>query len=407
MSEISRLSAQSAPWTWFVLQKSLGMGDAIMERLKLFDRIAQGKASRRDITKALGLAGLAAVTSPLLPRTARAGDELTYFTWNGYNIPEFHPGYIEKHGSSPNMVVFGEDEEALTRARAGFKADLAHPCKVTLGRWRDAGLIEPFDMSRISAWDNIWDELKNADGVTTDASNPHGAGTWYIPWEWGNASVAYRTDLAPEYKDNPTWTILWDEKYKGRLSQFDSVDGAVLVAALVAGAKDPFHMTDEELAQCKVLLSKQRELLRFWWNDQSTVEQSLASGEVVAAYTWNDAVVRLKKGGTPIDYMNPKEGIFTWFCGLVKCKDGPGDVNAAYDLVNAMLEPRVGKYLIENFGYGHSNRKSFELVDEATLEGLGIRQPQDLFKSGIFFAEMDNDVRQKYIAMFEQVKAGG
>jgi spermidine/putrescine-binding protein len=378
-----------------------------MERLKLFDRIAQGKASRRDIAKALGLAGLAAVTSPLLSRAARAGDELTYFTWNGYNIPEFHPGYIEKHGSSPNMVVFGEDEEALTKARAGFRADLAHPCKVTLGRWRDAGLIEPFDMSRIPAWADIWDELKNADGVTTDAGSKYGAGTWYIPWEWGNASVVYRTDIATEYNNNHSWEILFDEKYKGRLSQYDSVDGAVLVAGLVAHAKDPFNMTDDEFKKAKDLLTKQRDLLRFWWTDQSTVEQGITSGELVAAYCWNDAVVRLKKAGVPVEYMKPKEGIFTWFCGLVKCKNGPGDVNAAYDLVNAMLEPRVGKYLIENFGYGHSNRKSFEQVDEATLEGLGIRQPEDLFKTGIFFAEMDNDVRQKYIAMFEQVKAGG
>src|SRR5690606_9648955 len=117
--------------------------------------------------------------------------------------------------------------------------------------------------------------------------------------------------------------------------------GAVLVAALVAGAADPFHMTDAELAQCKELLSRQRELLRFWWTDQSTVEQSIASGELVAAYVWNDAVVRLKQQGVPVEYMNPKEGIFTWFCGLVKCRGGAGSDEAAYDLVNAMLETRV------------------------------------------------------------------
>ncbi len=372
-----------------------------MQRLKLFDRIAQGKASRREINKALGLAGLAAITAPLMPRGAKAGDELTYFTWSGYDIPEFHPGYIEKHGSSPQMPVFGEDEEALTKVRAGFNPDLAHPCKVTLGRWRDAGLIEPFDVSRIPEWENIWPQLRNSDGVVTDA------GVWYVPWEWGNASVVYRTDIAPEYGGNHTWKILWDEKYKGRLSQYDSVDGAVLVAALVAGAADPFHMTDAELATARDLLSKQRELLRFWWTDQSTVEQGIASGELVAAYCWNDAVVRLKQQGVPVEYMNPREGIFTWFCGLVKCKNGPGDVDAAYDLVNAMLETRVGAWLIENFGYGHSNQRTFQEVSPEKLTELGIMSPDALFSQGIFFAEMDNDVRERYIAAFEEVKAGG
>jgi spermidine/putrescine-binding protein len=377
------------------------MEEAAMERLKLLDRIADGRASRREVAKALGLAGLAAVVSPMLPRAARAGEELTYFTWSGYDIPEFHPGYVEKHGSSPQMPVFGEDEEALTKVRSGFKPDLAHPCKVTLGRWRDAGLIEPFDVSRIAEWDNIWPELRNTRGVST------AEGAWYVPWEWGNASVVYRTDIAPEYNDNHSWTILWDEKYKGRLAQFDSVDGAVLVAGLVAGAKDIYHMTEAEFAAAKELLEKQRELLRFWWIDQSTVEQAVSSGEVIAAYCWNDAVVRLKKNGVPVEYMNPKEGIFTWFCGLVKIKDGPGDANAAYDLVNAMLEPRVGLYLIENFGYGHSNRRSFEQIPPEKLKELSIKSPQELFGTGIFFDEMDNDVREKYIAMFEQVKAGG
>jgi hypothetical protein len=72
-----------------------------------------------------------------------------------------------------------------------------------------------------------------------------------------------------------------------------------------------------------------------------------------------------------------------------------------------MLEPRVGLYLIENFGYGHSNRRSFEQIPPEKLKELSIKSPQELFGTGIFFDEMDNDVREKYIAMFEQVKAGG
>ena len=84
-----------------------------MERIKLFDRIADGRASRRDVMKAMSLAGLASATTPFWSRGAHAGDELTYFTWSGYDIPEFHPAYIEKYGSSPQMPVFGEDEEAM------------------------------------------------------------------------------------------------------------------------------------------------------------------------------------------------------------------------------------------------------------------------------------------------------
>ncbi len=372
-----------------------------MKLHKLIEKIQARGATRREIHAAMAGAGLGLATFPGTANYARAEGEVTYFTWAGYDIPEFAPAYIQKYGGPPAYSLFGEDEEAFSKVRAGYRPDVAHPCKVTLGRFRDAGLIEPMDPSRITAWDDVWPELKNTDGVQTEE------GIWQVPFDWGNASVLYRTDLVdPAYQENPTWEILWDERYAGKLATFDSVDGAVLVAGLVAGAQDIFHMTDEELARAKELLTKQRDLLLFYWTDQSAVEQALASGELVAAYAWNDAVVNLKNQGLPVAYMNPKEGIFTWFCGMVMIKDGPGDKEAAYDLINAMLEPEVGAWLIDNYGYGHANSKSAELVAPERLVELGISSPAALFADGIFFAEIDPDVRQRYIDAFEEVKAG-
>lgn len=368
---------------------------------KLIDRIHRGRATRREVHAAMAAAGLGLATFAGAGRSAQAAGEITYFTWAGYDIPEFFPAYVEKYGGPPSTSLFGEDEEAFSKVRAGFRPDVAHPCKVTLGRYRDAGLIEPMDPARITEWANVWPELKTADGIET------AEGIWQVPFDWGNASVLYRTDLVdPAYQENPTWEILWDERYAGRLATFDSVDGALLVAGLVAGAKDIFHMTDEELARTKELLAQQRELLLYYWTDQSSVEQSLAAGELVAAYAWNDAVVHLKAQGLPVEYMNPKEGIFTWFCGPVMIKDGPGDQEAAYDLINAMLSPEVGAWLIDNYGYGHANSKSAELVAPERLAELGISSPAALFSEGIFFAEIEPDIRERYIATFEEVKAG-
>jgi len=367
----------------------------------LIDNIRRRSATRREVQIAMAAAGVGLATFPMFAGRALAAGEVTYFTWAGYDIPEMFPAYIEAYGGPPATSLFGEDEEAFTKVRAGFKPDLAHPCKVTLGRYKDAGLLKPMDPARLSQWDNVWPELRESDGVQTDE------GIWQVPFDWGNASVLYRTDLVdPAYQENPTWEILWDERYAGRLSTFDSVDGAVLVAGLVAGAADIFNMTEEELARARALLEEQRELLLYYWTDQTAVEQALASSELVAAYAWNNAVVNLKKQGLPVAYMNPREGIFTWFCGLVMIKDGGGDEDAAYDLVNAMLDPEVGAWMIDNYGFGHANAKSAELVSPERLAELGIASPAALFSDGIFFAEIDPEVRERYIAMFEEVKAG-
>jgi spermidine/putrescine transport system substrate-binding protein len=349
----------------------------------------------------MAAAGVASIAVPLAPRRARASGEVTYFTWAGYDLPDFAASYVGTYGGPPNYAIFGEEEEALQKMRAGYRPDISHPCTYSVGRWRDTGLMKPIDVTRLSHYADVWDDLKSIEIAQAEGQ------TWFVPWDWGNSSVLYRTDLVdPSYVENESWGILFDERYEGRLGVYDAVDGAVIVAALYAGVTNPFAMTDAEIETVRAILEKQRPLLRFYWTDQSAVEQGLASGEIVAAYAWNSSVVTLKAQGLPVKYMNPKEGILTWVCGFMMLKDGPGDEQAAYDFIDAALAPESGQYLINEYGYGHSNRKSFDLVPPERLEELAISTPEALFKQGIFFQPIEPSIREKYIAMFEEVKAG-
>ena len=372
-----------------------------METNEFVDKLCAGKLDRRAFNRVLASVGLATVAMPFAPGAARAAGEITYFTWGGYDDPKHHQDYTEKYGGPPAFILFGEEEEALQKMRAGFRPDLAHPCTYSVGRWRDSGLFQPIDVSRIPNYADMWQDLKDIEIAHADGA------TWFTPFDWGNSSVLYRTDLVdPAYIEEESWKILFDERYANRLGIFDSVDGAVIVAALVAGVPDPFRMTDAEIEQVREIMREQRKVMRFYWTDQTMAEQGLASGELVASYAWNDAVVRLKEQGLPVAYMNPKEGILTWVCGLMMLKDGPGDEQAKYDLIDAMLAPESGAYVIDAYGYGHSNRKAFDLVSGERLAELGISSPEALFKQGVFFQAIPPEIREKYIAMFEEVKAG-
>ncbi|MEX2650752.1 MAG: extracellular solute-binding protein [Alphaproteobacteria bacterium] len=372
-----------------------------MDKLELRERLAEGTITRREVSRAMAAAGVAALSIPLLAAPARAGGEITYFTWAGYELPDFAQAYVDKYGGTPNYSIFGEEEEALQKMRAGYRPDIAHPCTYSVGRWRDAGLMKPIDVTRLANYPDIWDDLKSISIAHADGQ------VWFVPWDWGNSSVLFRTDLVDaQYLEEESWGILFDERYAGRLGVYDAVDGAVIVAALYAGVADPFAMTDAEIETVREIMNKQRPLLRFYWTDQTAVEQGLASGEIVASYAWNASVVALKKQGVPVKYMNPKEGILTWVCGYMMLKEGPGDEQAAYDFMDAALAPESGRYLIDEYGYGHSNRKAFDLVTKERLEELSISSPEVLFKQGIFFQPIEPSIREKYIEMFEEVKAG-
>jgi spermidine/putrescine transport system substrate-binding protein len=331
-----------------------------------------------------------------------ADPDLQVFTWSGYDIPQFWPDYIKKYNMAPSFALFGEEEEAFQKMRQGFATDIAAPCTYSLLRWYDGGLLKPIDTTRLEHWGDMFDQIKDLEGSHHDGVN------YFMPQDWGNSSVLFRTDLAPEYvgPENNSWGILFDEKYAGRLGIFDSVDGVFGVVGAYIGAANPFDMTDEELAKATELLRKQQKILRYYWTDQTSVEQALASGELVASYAWNSAVVELKKQGIPIEYMVPKEGIYTWVCGQVMITTGHGSEDKAYDYLNAVTAPEVGAWEIENYGYGHSNKKAFELVSQETLDNLGISDPVKFMEGSRFFREIKPDVREKYIALFDEVKAG-
>lgn len=65
-----------------------------------------------------------------------AGSGLVVLDWAGYEDPEFYKSYTEKHGQPPpTFSLFGDDEEGFNKLRAGFRADVAHPCGQFLLKW--------------------------------------------------------------------------------------------------------------------------------------------------------------------------------------------------------------------------------------------------------------------------------
>ncbi len=380
----------------------------LMDIEEFRSRLANRDISRRDVNKVLASAGIATVTVPVIQSHAQEegslenDPDLMVFSWAGYDVPEFYGSYIDKHGTSPSFSLWGEEEEGFQKIRAGFQPDVAQPCTYSLRRWFDAGLLEPLDTSRLEHWDDVFPSLKTVEGAVL------GGNQVFVPIDWGNSSVLFRPDLAPEYAgpENHSWMILFDEKYSGRLGTFDSVDGVFGVVGALIGAENPFDMTDEELAEATEWLRKQREILRWYWTDITSVEQALASGELVASYSWNGSVLNLKKQGIPIEYMNPKEGIYTWVCGAVHIATGEGSDDKTYDYLNAISSPETGTFIITEFGTGHCNRKAFDMVDQAILDNLGISDPTAFMEGSRFFSEIPPATREKYIELFEEIKAG-
>jgi spermidine/putrescine transport system substrate-binding protein len=349
-----------------------------------------GRGLVRSLLCGLALAAAASAS-------AAAADKLTYFTWSGYELPDFNKSFLEAHPDGVEASVFGDDDDAFTKVKAGFRPDIAHPCYDKVSRWQKEGLLQPIDPKRIKNWDTIFPVLSSL----PDLQAPEGK-VWMVPWDWGNTSILYRSDLIKNPEQS--WNLLWDKQYAGRIATIDAVHDTPVVAALLVGV-NPFDMTPAELDKVAGKLREQRPLLRSYTTDMTSVEQSLASGELVAAMTWNASATTLKKQGVQVEFMKPKEKMLTWSCGFVLLKDAK-NVDLAYDFINSRLDAASGKELITQYGYGSASKAAFDLVPKEELERLQLpADPEAVLKTTVFTGPMKQN--EDLAKMFEKVKAGG
>jgi spermidine/putrescine transport system substrate-binding protein len=372
-----------------------------MDVLDQLGAVREGKLSRRAFNRALAALGIVTVAMPVLPRRALAapGDHATWFTWGGFDVPEFFDDYVAKRGELPNFATYGSAEEALNKLRSGFVADLAMPCLSDVPRWAETGLFQPIDTARLSNWPDVIPELWNVPYNVKDGK------PWMLPWEWGQTSVAYRTDLF-EVQGEESWDMLWDPRYAGRLGMLAGGGDAWWCAAIKAGVPfDQIH-TDEAFAKISAVLREQRPLIRMYTDDTTSSDTALAAGEIVAVMAWNSSVVSLSAQGVPVKFAKPKEGALTWVCGQMLHRDAPNP-DSAYDILDALISVSASVVQLRDFGYGAANRKAFDQFTDEELANLGLsRNPLDILQAGHFGIPQTAEWDRRMTETWEQIKLG-
>ena len=122
--------------------------------------------------------------------------------------------------------------------------------------------------------------------------------------------------------------------------------------------------------------------------------------------TWNSSAVLLQGEDVPVKFAKPKEGALTWVCGFMIHKDAP-NLDRAYDAIDALLSAESGKFMIQDYGYGHSNSKAFDEFSDADLVALGLsKDPKEIFDAGHFMIPQSQEWESRMNETFEQIKAG-
>ncbi len=339
-----------------------------------------------------------AVSALAFAAAAHAADpELTVFDWAGWEIDGALTPYVTKNGDKPTYVFFADDDEAFQKVSSGFKADVVHPCPGAVPRYREAGLIEPWDTSKVEAFSKLDPKLFESTFIKDDG------GVWFLPFDFAYTAIAYNLNEVPE-EDVASLEVFKNPKYAGRISISDNSDDVWALAFLATGVTSWDNVTDDQVAAAAAWLREVAPNVRSWWSDPSELAQMMASGEILVAWSWNDPVAILKADNFPVGFNRaPKEGSTSFFCGFVNMKDGPGKEDKVYDWVNSMYAPSSAAPIVEAIGYANVNPDAMATIPEADQKAAFV----DRISTTLFLqTPMKPELRDKLVEEFELIKSG-
>jgi spermidine/putrescine-binding protein len=320
---------------------------------------------RRSVLKTIAAGAATAIAAPYIRPASAAPTQLRALMWEVYAVPEVVGAFEEKNKVKFAPTFFDGNSEAYNKLRVGGTKDfdLVQADGFWPGLYFREKLIRAIDYKKIPNTANVYPVFKpDRFKLLSDEKTGENFG---VTWCWGSYGTTYAT--AGMSKDKVgSIECLFDPEFAGKLATSARFEENIALAGILVatkmGTKDkprpdgksfnPYVLTDEELAEVEKLLIQQKPLLLTRYQDNTTLQQLLESGAIVAApefaQTYRVLVQKKDKGEITTDFAHqlvPKEGglgwVDTWLV-TTGVKDGPS-LDLCYEFMNTFLAPETMK----------------------------------------------------------------
>jgi spermidine/putrescine transport system substrate-binding protein len=357
------------------------------------------KITRRRFLKTSSLIGASAILGSKVgiaypeseEKPGKLSDKLYVINWSYYVAENTIPDFEKEFGVKVVYDNYSSNEELLARLQTGATGyDLIFPSDYMVGIMREEGLIEKLDLENVP-------NLKNIDEKFRDL--PFDPGNAYsIPYLWGTTGVGFNTDKVTEEVDS--WNILWDEKYKGRISMLDDMRGLANPALKLLGYS--INTTDpEKIKEAKELLIKQKPLVKLYTSE--TYIEFLKSGDIWLSQGYSGDVFQVMKENKTMKYVIPREGSDIWVDNMCIPK-GARNKYTAEVFMNYLLRPEVSAGVSNFTWYANPNVASHQFIKPEILNNPSIYPSKEVLDKCEFQKDA-GDATELYEELFNEVKS--
>jgi len=314
-----------------------------------------------------GIAGVAfflllAACSPASDSGKAKPVTLHLFTWSDYTEETVVRQFEERFGVKVVTDTFGSNEELLAKLQGGAAGyDVVVPSDYMVSILVKQGLLAELDQAKIPNLAHVFTHLK---GLYYDPKN-----TYSIPYLWGTTGIGYNADLVSPPPDS--WQVLWDERYKGRISLLND-EREVFGMALRAAGESLNAAEPDKLNAAKARLMAQKALVKTYTSEN--YDQLLVSGEVALAHGWSGTIMRAAAERPSIKYVIPKEGGTIWQDNLCVLKTS-AHREEAMAFINFLLEPQIAALITAKVKYASASEEARLFVPKEIAQNPAIYPP--------------------------------
>ena len=282
------------------------------------------------------------------------GTQLNVYNWGEYisdgmdDSMDVNAEFEKLTGIKVNYSNYDTNEDMYTKLKSGGTSyDIIIPSDYMIARLIAEDMLEEINFDNIPNYVNILDEYKN---LYFDPENKYS-----VPYNVGMVGVIYdKTVVAPE--DTGSWDLLWNDKYKDNILQFNNPRDAFATAQFLLGIDVNTHNSDDwDRAYSKLV--EQKPLVQAYVADE--VFSKMESGEAAVGTYYAGDYLLMADVNENLEFYYPEEGT-NIFVDSICIPKGVQNKEAAELYINFLLSEDVALANAEYLCYATPNRTVLE-----------------------------------------------
>jgi spermidine/putrescine transport system substrate-binding protein len=292
----------------------------------------------------------------------------------------FNSTLSEKYGGIKIKVeytTYPTNEDMYSKVtNSAVSYDIVIPSDYMIEKMKKEGLLLAFDTSSLSNYGNIDPQFKS---TYYDKNNEYS-----VPYTYGMLGIIYnKAKVDPEDVKNKSWELLFNEKYRGNILQFNNPRDAFATAMYYKGLD--VNSTDPDVWDAALeVLKEQKPYLQGYVNDE-IFNKMKSESALISSYYVGDFLTMAEEQEN-LDFYYPREGV-NYFIDAMCIPTSSSNPHLAKEYINYMISEEAGVANAMYIGYASpntavvNNEEYIAAMEDYAYEGENGESAYDLLYS--------------------------